>query len=57
MIKKYFEDFDIIHLYGLWQPFHNKSSQGSKKNFKKIIMSPLGALEPWSMSQKKLKKN
>lgn len=51
------EDFDIIHLYGLWRPFLINTHRIAKKKNKKIIMSPLGALEPWAMTQKRLKKN
>ncbi len=48
--------YDIIHIYGIWQPFLAKLFYYSKKNKKKTIITPLGALEPWSLSQKSLKK-
>ena len=50
------KDFDIIHIYGIWRPFLVKVFFISKKLKKKIIISPIGALEPWSLSQKQLKK-
>ncbi len=50
------KDFDIVHIYGIWKPFLIKVFFTAKKLKKKIILSPIGALEPWSMSQKKLKK-
>ena len=49
-------DFDIVHIYGVWRPFLIKIFLTSKKLGKKIIISPIGALEPWSLSQKKIKK-
>ena len=50
------EDFDIVHIYGLWRPFILKLYSAAKKQNKKIILSPLGGLEPWAMNQKKFKK-
>lgn len=49
-------NFDIIHIYGLWQPFLIKVFFAARKKNKKIVFSPLGALEPWAYEQKKLKK-
>ena len=49
-------DFDLVHIYGIWRPFLVKVYHIAKKLKKKIIVSPIGALEPWSLSQKKLKK-
>lgn len=50
------KDFDIIHIYGIWRPFLARVFLIAKKLNKKIILSPIGALEPWSLKQKKLKK-
>jgi glycosyltransferase involved in cell wall biosynthesis len=50
------KDYDIVHIYGVWRPFLVKVFFVSKKLNKKIIISPIGALEPWSLSQKKIKK-
>ena len=47
---------DIVHIFGIWRPFHIKAFNSSKKLKKKIIISPLGALEPWSLSQRNIKK-
>ena len=49
-------DFDLIHIYGIWRPFLIRVYNVAKKLKKKIIISPIGALEPWALSQKKLKK-
>ena len=50
------DDYDIVHIYGIWKPFYYRVFYCAKKKNKKIIISPLGALEPWSLSQKKIKK-
>ena len=50
------KDFDIVHIYGMWRPFLIRVYLLAKKLKKKIIVSPIGYLEPWSLSQKKIKK-
>ena len=50
------DEFDIVHIYGIWRPFYYTIFNIAKKKNKKIFISPLGALEPWSLSQKKFKK-
>ena len=47
---------DLFHLFGIWDPFHIQLFLRAKLNKKKIIISTLGALEPWSLEQKSLKK-
>ena len=47
---------DLIHQFGIWEPFHMKVFFQAKKLKKKIIISTLGALEPWSLKQKEVKK-
>ena len=51
-----FKSIDLLHYFGIWTPNHIKVFYSAKKLKKKIIISPLGALEPWSMQQKKIKK-
>tara|TARA_B100000787_G_C16194869_1_gene300025 strand:- start:1172 stop:2209 length:1038 start_codon:yes stop_codon:yes gene_type:complete len=55
-LKTIIEDYDICHFFGIWTPWYYKAFNIAKKLNKKIIISPLGALEPWAMSQKKYKK-
>ena len=50
------KDFDIVHIYGMWRPFLVRVFLLAKRYNKKIIISPIGTLEPWSLSQKKYKK-
>jgi glycosyltransferase involved in cell wall biosynthesis len=48
--------FRVIHNFGIWTPFNNLVSfYARKKNIPEIIC-PMGMLEPWALSQKKLKK-
>ena len=47
---------DLFHLFGIWDPFHIQVFLRAKLNKKKIIISTLGALEPWALEQKRLKK-
>ena len=47
---------DLFHVFGIWEPFHIKLFLRAKLNKKKIIISTLGALEPWALEQKKFKK-
>ena len=51
-----FKPIDLLHYFGIWTPNHIKVFYSAKKLKKKIIISPLGALEPWSMQQKKNQK-
>lgn len=49
-------NYDIIHLQNLWDPFLHKVAIIARKYKIPYIMTPRGTLEPWSLSQKKLKK-
>ena len=51
-----FKTVDLLHYFGIWTPNHLRVFYSAKKAKKKIIISPLGALEPWAMKQKKIKK-
>ena len=55
-LKYIINDCDIVHIYGIWRPFLIKVFYIAKKLKKKIIISPIGALEPWALEQKKIKK-
>ena len=47
---------DLIHNFGIWSMFHIYNYYLAKKNKKPLIISPLGMMEPWPLSQKKIKK-
>ena len=50
------KNYDVVHIYGLWSPFLVKAFLVAKFLKKKIIISPIGTLEPWSLKQKIIKK-
>ena len=54
--KQIFQDAKIVHIFGIWTPWFIKTYKTAKKLKKKVIVSPLGATEPWSLDQKKIKK-
>lgn len=55
-LEKAIRDADIIHIFGGWTLFYIKISLISFKYKKKIIVHPMGFYEPWSLSQKRIKK-
>lgn len=50
------ERFDLIHSQNLWTLFYNKVARIARECEIPYIMTPRGTLEPWSLSQKRLKK-
>ncbi len=55
-IRKVLKKFEIIHFYGIWTFQHIRWMLNSLILKKKIIITPMGALEPWSLKQKSFKK-
>ena len=55
-IENIVKDYDIVHIYGSWRPFLIKVFYTAKKLNKKVVISPIGTLYPWSLNQKKIKK-
>jgi glycosyltransferase involved in cell wall biosynthesis len=53
---KEIKNLDICHFYGGWTYFYLKASVIALILKKKIIFHPFGIFDPWSMSQKKIKK-
>ena len=50
------KNFDIIHFFGVWTLFHIKIILLALLFKKKIIITPMGCFDEWSLSQKKIKK-
>ena len=48
------KNFDIIHYFGGWSLFHIKVMILSFIFKKKIIITPMGIFENWSLNQKKI---
>ena len=55
MIKTFLNS-DFVHIFGGWTVFYIKLNLLAIKLKKKIIIHPMGFYEPWSLSQKRLKK-
>ena len=50
------KNFDIIHYFGGWDWFHIKVMLLSILFKKKLILTPMGIYDDWSLDQKKIKK-
>lgn len=50
------KNFDIIHFFGAWSLFHIKIILLAFLFKKKIIITPMGCFDEWSLNQKKIKK-
>ena len=48
--------FDIVHAQGVWTPIYHKMVNILSKNNIPFVMTPRGALEPWCLKHKALKK-
>lgn len=55
-LTSFIKKFDICHFYGGWTYFHVKCFLIAFKLKKKIIIDPIGYYEPWSFTQKTVKK-
>ena len=47
---------EVIHNFGVWTPFNHGVCALAQRIRKPYLISPLGMLEPWALSQKRLKK-
>ncbi|MBC7782498.1 MAG: glycosyltransferase [Burkholderiales bacterium] len=48
--------FDIVHLHGVWDSVLRYAATAASKHRVPYMIAPHGMLDPWSLSQKKLKK-
>lgn len=55
-IPETYKGIDIIHFFGGWDYFSIKLILYAFYKKIKVVISPLGLYEPWSLSQKKIKK-
>ena len=46
----------VIHIHGLWSPFLHRVCEWGRARGVPFVISPQGMLTPWSLSQKRLKK-
>ncbi|MBL8267856.1 glycosyltransferase [Steroidobacter sp.] len=47
---------DVIHVHGVWRPFTLAAATAALQARRKLVISPRGMLDPWSLRQKRLKK-
>jgi len=55
-LKEIISKYDIVHIFGIWKMFLQYVIIASKEIGKKVIVSPIGYLERWSMQQSRIKK-
>jgi glycosyltransferase involved in cell wall biosynthesis len=51
-----FEGFDVIHLHGVWDPILKAAADAARTRGIRYVVAPHGMLDPWSLSQSRLKK-
>lgn len=51
------EGVDVLHLHGVWEHVIFQFARAARKAGIPYIMRPCGMLDPWSLSQKRLKKS
>jgi len=49
-------DAEALHMHGVWEPVLVQAAKAARRHGIKYAVRPAGMLDPWSMSQKKLKK-
>jgi glycosyltransferase involved in cell wall biosynthesis len=49
-------DADVIHVHGIWSPFAASASRAGLQKGRKLVITPHGMLDPWSLRQRRLKK-
>jgi glycosyltransferase involved in cell wall biosynthesis len=46
----------VVHIHGLWTPFEWRAYREAKARGARLVISPHGALEPWALRFKRVKK-
>jgi len=49
-------DTDVVHIHALWEEIQHQAATIARKLKKPYVFTPHGMLDPWSLSQSKLKK-
>jgi glycosyltransferase involved in cell wall biosynthesis len=47
---------DVVHIHALWEEIQHQAARLSRKLKKPYVFTPHGMLDPWSLSQSRLKK-
>ena len=55
-LKEHLSGVDLLHLHGVWDPILHAAARAAKRQGIPWIVTPHGMLDPWSMTQSRLKK-
>ena len=55
-VEKAIANTDIIHMHGVWEPLLRITGRCAQKAAVPYVLCPHGMLDPWCLSQKRLKK-
>jgi len=55
-LRKRIADADIVHIHGVWEEIQHQAARIAHELDKPYIFTPHGMLDPWSLSQSRLKK-
>jgi glycosyltransferase involved in cell wall biosynthesis len=47
---------DVVHVHGIWRPFNAAAAQAALTARAKLVITPHGMLDPWSLRQSRWKK-
>lgn len=57
VLKEIVPQYQIVHIHGVWDPMLVAASKVAAANRIPFVVTPHGMLDPWSLSQRALKKN
>lgn len=55
-IARAVSEVDVVHLHGVWEPLLLHAARVARASGVPYVVRPAGMLDPWSLSQKRLKK-
>ena len=55
-LRKLANDLDVIHIHGVWDPLLVAAARLGRRRGIPYVIRPAGMLDPWSLSQRRLKK-
>jgi glycosyltransferase involved in cell wall biosynthesis len=56
MLGPLIESADIVHVHALWEEIQHRASRLARRFNRPYLFTPHGMLDPWSLSQRRLKK-
>lgn len=55
-MNKNIADYDVVHIHGVWRPILAAAAAIAYQKHVPYVIQPHGMVDPWSMSQKRIKK-